>query len=178
MNVLFFVSAISWWQICYPCLSKLQNIWPCEKFYAPNHHLRSTTCGIICRSVFFHKNTSTEFPAKLWWWHSNELNLVRIALSQRTEFHLWDHCHPAGTHASLTVGVIMVLSKPSQCLNISVCWYIGMLILQIQSPQVATFCCFFFGSLLSGMSHSSLSEDDDSDSLDSAFPASGRFRAL
>ena len=185
MNVLFFVSAISWWQICYPCLSKLQNIRPCDKSYAQTiisgQLLAVSYVGQCMVSVlsqkYFNRNPGEAVIMALQWTQSG---------THFTESENWEDCPHLGPLPFCRYPCIFNswnhhgLSKPSQCLNISVCFYVGMLILQFQSPQVATFC-FFFRSLLTGMSHSSLSEDDDS--LDSAFPASafpasGRFRAL
>ena len=147
MNVLFFVSAISWWQICYPCLSKLQNIRPCDKSYAQTiisgQLLAVSYVGQCMVSVlsqkYFNRNPGEAVIMALQWTQSG---------THFTESENWEDCPHLGPLPFCRYPCIFNswnhhgLSKPSQCLNISVCFYVGMLILQFQSPQVATFCFF------------------------------------
>ena len=87
--------------ICWGAVvEKLMLMWGVGKDEMKGKHVLLTTVILVCPHLqifdhvtsFMHKqtypvsllllNTATEIHPKLWWWHSHELNLVLISLSQ------------------------------------------------------------------------------------------------
>ena len=151
MNVLFFVSAIGWLQICYPGLSKLQNVGPCDlpmhKQSYPVNYLRYHMKVSVLSQKYFNRN-----PHAIWYsfrrlremrrfWRSLSVWLSHCYHFSPSVFHLWDHYHSAGTHASLTVGIIMYCPNPP---NVSIYLSVGMVCWYVNPSNPITSSCHVF----------------------------------